>query len=233
MTEPEPTDPIIGGGAAMLDSIEEFIMGFADLSMDVKRSLNDRLSRPCSRSRSRANSGSNHSTRTSSPNTASRAKVLNDNKDPTQSPIEAMPPSTSSLPSTNTTSDSSENKPVDDSRASRDLDKTETQPLPEPQQAVKAYPRKHARTISDIRDLDLEGLVSVAKSAAKLVNSGMRAPTAFTMAVAKGFHNTPLLYGDETVREQSKVTGLKSGLKAAGKVWPFFYFTCLEFLTKK
>ena len=50
------------------------------------------------------------------------------------------------------------------------------------------------------------------------MNVGLRAPASFTMAVAKGFHNMPLLYGDDTVREQSKVTGIKSGLKAAGKV---------------
>jgi hypothetical protein len=42
----------------------------------------------------------------------------------------------------------------------------------------------------------------------------------FTMGVAKGFHNAPRLYGDDSVRELHKVTGIQSGLKAAGKVSP-------------
>lgn len=40
----------------------------------------------------------------------------------------------------------------------------------------------------------------------------------FTLGLARGFHNAPKLYGDESVRQADKVTGLQSGLKAAGKV---------------
>jgi hypothetical protein len=40
------------------------------------------------------------------------------------------------------------------------------------------------------------------------------------MGVAKGFHNAPKLYGDESVREIPKVTGVQSGLKVAVKVLP-------------
>ena len=39
----------------------------------------------------------------------------------------------------------------------------------------------------------------------------------FTLGIARGFHNAPKLYGDDTVRPQEKVTDLQSGLKAAGK----------------
>jgi hypothetical protein len=39
----------------------------------------------------------------------------------------------------------------------------------------------------------------------------------FTLGVARGFHNAPKLYGDDTVRPQAKVTDFQSGLKAAGK----------------
>lgn len=38
------------------------------------------------------------------------------------------------------------------------------------------------------------------------------------MGLARGFHNAPKLYGDDTVRPQEKVTDFQSGLKAAGKV---------------
>jgi hypothetical protein len=39
----------------------------------------------------------------------------------------------------------------------------------------------------------------------------------FTLGLARGFHNAPKLYGDDTVRPQERVTDLQSGLKAAGK----------------
>jgi len=38
-----------------------------------------------------------------------------------------------------------------------------------------------------------------------------------THNVARGFHNLPKMYGDETVRPLEKVTDVQSGLQAAGK----------------
>ena len=40
----------------------------------------------------------------------------------------------------------------------------------------------------------------------------------FTLGLARGFHNAPKLYGDESVRPADKITDFQSGLKAAGKV---------------
>lgn len=51
-----------------------------------------------------------------------------------------------------------------------------------------------------------------AKSAKALAN----APVDLSMAVAQGFHNAPRLYGDDTVRRPPRVTGIRSGLRAAG-----------------
>lgn len=36
------------------------------------------------------------------------------------------------------------------------------------------------------------------------------------LAVAQGFHNAPRLYGDSTVRPAPRITGIHSGLRAAG-----------------
>lgn len=41
------------------------------------------------------------------------------------------------------------------------------------------------------------------------------------LAIAQGFHNAPRLYGDTTVRRPVRITGMKSGLKAAGKEFVF------------
>ncbi|KAH6713659.1 hypothetical protein BKA61DRAFT_518360 [Leptodontidium sp. MPI-SDFR-AT-0119] len=48
-----------------------------------------------------------------------------------------------------------------------------------------------------------------------------KAPMDLTLAVAQGFHNAPRLYGDETVRRPTRITGIKSGLKAAGQEFTF------------
>ncbi|RDL37221.1 UDP-Glycosyltransferase phosphorylase [Venustampulla echinocandica] len=59
-----------------------------------------------------------------------------------------------------------------------------------------------------------EGLGQTAESIARL-------PMDLALAVAQGFHNAPRLYGDVTVRRPTRITGLKSGLKASGKEFVF------------
>ncbi|KAL6915286.1 hypothetical protein FSST1_006781 [Fusarium sambucinum] len=41
-------------------------------------------------------------------------------------------------------------------------------------------------------------------------------PMDLVMALAQGFHNAPLLYGDDTVRQPLAITGFHSGLRAGG-----------------
>lgn len=63
----------------------------------------------------------------------------------------------------------------------------------------------------------LDTVVNASRTAAKLFNMSLKAPMNLTLAIAKRFHNAPLLYGDNTVREAHRITGIKSGFKAAGK----------------
>jgi UDP:flavonoid glycosyltransferase YjiC (YdhE family) len=60
-----------------------------------------------------------------------------------------------------------------------------------------------------------------AKGVNRIVGAGLKSPLDFTMGLAKGFHNAPKLYGDETVRKSENVTDLKSGLRAATKGFGF------------
>jgi len=48
-----------------------------------------------------------------------------------------------------------------------------------------------------------------------------KAPMDLSLAIAQGFHNAPRLYGDTTVRRPTRITGFKSGLKAAGQEFTF------------
>ncbi|PBP17903.1 isoleucyl-tRNA synthetase [Diplocarpon rosae] len=85
------------------------------------------------------------------------------------------------------------------------------------------------------QDTDAESVLSddpednVAEEIGKNVGAGVgktaefiaRAPMDLTLAVAQGFHNAPRLYGDTTVRRPTRITGFKSGLKAAGEEFTF------------
>lgn len=63
-----------------------------------------------------------------------------------------------------------------------------------------------------------EEVMGAGRAATKMVAAGLMTPLHFALGVAKGFHNAPRLYGDDTVRDQEKVTGFESGLRAGGKV---------------
>ncbi|TVY87532.1 hypothetical protein LAWI1_G008698, partial [Lachnellula willkommii] len=46
------------------------------------------------------------------------------------------------------------------------------------------------------------------KGVSRIIGTGLKAPMDVTLGVAKGFGNLPKAYGDETVREKEKVTGI-------------------------
>lgn len=52
----------------------------------------------------------------------------------------------------------------------------------------------------------------------KFLKSILWLPTDLTLSLSKGFHNAPMLYHDEMVKELPKVIGFRSGLAAAGTV---------------
>ncbi|TPX09825.1 uncharacterized protein E0L32_009016 [Thyridium curvatum] len=60
-----------------------------------------------------------------------------------------------------------------------------------------------------------EFVAHVGKGVGKSAQALARAPVDLSLAVAQGFHNAPRLYGDDTVRRPPRVTGIRSGLKAA------------------
>jgi hypothetical protein len=72
--------------------------------------------------------------------------------------------------------------------------------------------------IFDPSKMTLENAGRASKGISRIVGAGLKSPMDFTLGIARGFHNAPKLYGDDTVRPQEKVTDFQSGLKAAGKV---------------
>lgn len=59
--------------------------------------------------------------------------------------------------------------------------------------------------------------MGTSKGVGRILGAGFKSPMDFTMAVTKGFHNAPKLYGDDTVRKTGQVTDFKSGQKVAWK----------------
>lgn len=64
----------------------------------------------------------------------------------------------------------------------------------------------------------MNAAMGVGKGTGKMIGVALKSPMDFTLGLAKGFRNAPKLYGDDTVRQPDKVTGVQSGLKTAGKV---------------
>lgn len=79
-------------------------------------------------------------------------------------------------------------------------------------------PMRHKSGTFDPSKLTLDNAIGAGKGVQRIVGAGMKSPMDFTLGIARGFHNAPKLYGDDTVRPQEKVTDFQSGLKAAGKV---------------
>lgn len=61
----------------------------------------------------------------------------------------------------------------------------------------------------------------VAEGVGKSAQAIATAPIDLSVALAQGFHNAPRLYGDDTVRRPTRVTGIRSGLRAARSEFMF------------
>jgi hypothetical protein len=87
---------------------------------------------------------------------------------------------------------------------------------------VADYPIEVTKMVKADRDvaktMATDFALDSGKGLSRIVGAGLKAPMEFTHNISKGFGNVPKLYGDETVRKDVKVTGLASGLSAAGKV---------------
>lgn len=77
---------------------------------------------------------------------------------------------------------------------------------------------KQTKKEFDPSAITLESAIGASKGISRVVGAGIKSPMDFTLGLARGFHNAPKLYGDDTVRPQERVTDFQSGLKAAGKV---------------
>jgi hypothetical protein len=204
----------------MIGGIGELIMGIADASVEIKRGFERVPSpRPLKNRRSSSRASPRESVDGERQSAGSSAEPSEEES--------AVAPAASQSAIEGTggrTVDESERASLEKSTGEKPgpaKDSTESSRQMSEDSPVKkdASDRKPAKgTRLPAKKVDLDDMISAGKATAKAVNAGLKVPTAFTLAVARGFHNVPLLYGDDTVRETEKITGIKSGLKAAGKV---------------
>ncbi|KAL8713427.1 MAG: hypothetical protein Q9220_002626 [cf. Caloplaca sp. 1 TL-2023] len=243
-TEDGPWDPITGATSAIMGTMGSMMMGIADLPIEILRALRIKPSEnsivdtkslaTSSSDKTDANDGSQKSIFETTSNIEGDALSLSSSRSsltsysPAAGPRKATSVSSHSLdegrpsfsgasidatirqPTTpasgwnrgkSMASSLGGSKSRSSSRGRASLDTSTTKSLSE----------------SQVTPISLDSAVGAGKGIGRIVGAGLKSPMDFTLSLARGFHNAPRLYGDESVRHPDKVTGIQTGLKAAGK----------------
>ncbi|KAL6713865.1 hypothetical protein ACLMJK_008359 [Lecanora helva] len=231
-SEDGPWDPISGGASALLGTMGSLMMGFADFPVEILRALKIKPSE------NTPHGEDAHST--DQPTSASSSKVsLEAVRTTTQDSESALEP-TSSPEAVNSHEGLSSPTEGDHQRTSRQASRSDhrsfmgsalrgslsrSRSRGSSPSRTGSHPHPH-RSLSNTQagQISLEAAMGAGKSIKQIVGAGLKSPMDFTLGIARGFHNAPKLYGDESVRQADKVTGLQSGLKAAGKEFGFGFY---------
>lgn len=241
-SEDGPWDPISGGASALLGTIGSLAMGFADFPVEILKALRIKpveeskkgaASEPISRSATSeaqakpqniSLSGSSGATaklkrplQTEKPSPANGAITENligtagASETRTQDPaISGNHHSNPCLPRFLRHNSTPHVKEALVHRSTYDMSV-----VPEIQSSHHLH---RSFTGNQAGQISLEAALGAGKGIGRIVGAGLKSPMDFTLSLARGFHNAPKLYGDESVRQADKITGIHSGLKAAGKV---------------
>jgi UDP:flavonoid glycosyltransferase YjiC (YdhE family) len=251
-TEDGPWDPISGGASALLGTIASLTMGVADFPIEIFRAAKHKHQKSDAKDTVVQSSPSGSSTPTLSSSSNSRVDLGLDVDDINESNEKQTleTPGDSSTQSVKTsyesTNRSSKEVPSPDTPLSSisSMGRARGRSLREALRAAKprsrsssmesgrSSPSRLKRCSTPTRNnppefdptkLTLENATRAGKGVSRIVAAGMKSPLDFTLGLARGFHNAPKLYGDDTVRPQAKVTDFQSGIKAAGKVLLFAF----------
>ena len=232
-SEDGPWDPISGGASAIIGTFGSLAMGFADFPVEILRALKIKPSEsneptvheitPSNGDLKSANSSKTSlDTPTQVPESDERAsgaesplQVQRSFSGP-QSPLsEGDPLSPSSTKDSHCPSRAM-------ARALRSSLHRSSSRSPSrsrnssPNRANTKSDMQHRR--SDSGQITLDAMVGAGKGIGRMAGAGAKSPMDFTLGIARGFHNAPKLYGDQSVRQTEKITDFQSGLKVAGKV---------------
>jgi UDP:flavonoid glycosyltransferase YjiC (YdhE family) len=76
------------------------------------------------------------------------------------------------------------------------------------------------------RNLDMLGPTGVhmTKGAGRFARALVQGPINISVNLTRGMHNIPKMWGDDTVRPQERVSGLRSGVRAVGREFGFGFY---------
>lgn len=218
-TEDGPWEPISGGAAALIGTLGNLSMGIADFPVEILKSFKTAHGELKEiHERRHSPSGTNTPTATSD----NAASLTGTTLTPVQSPS-PVPSGTVSPPAeTSTTSSMATVLSADGSakphRHGSWSHHRSRSGSPSPNGHHDPCPGE------EVGQVTLETALTGAKAAGKIISAGVKSPMDFTLSLAKGFHNAPKLYGDDTVRQNEKIVGLHSGLKVARKELTYGFY---------
>ena len=240
-TEDGPWDPISGGASALLGTMGSMMMGVADFPIEIFRALSKSTSSSSTGEDSKPSSSTSPSTSTLglttsqsscilpsgslSPSTNASTTTLSDSSQNSSDPTTPVPihaiarkplsPLASNQQrvdyvSTEPTSGQGQTDPYERSPPASTISSSASR--------MPSQQRRPDRSPSRGNQMTFETALAGGKGVGRIVGAGLKSPLDFTLGIAKGFHNAPKLYGDQSVRQADKVTDFQSGLKAAGRV---------------
>lgn len=217
-TDEGPWEPFTGGAAALIGTIGNMMMGVADFPVEMLKALrvtqSEKKDLPVSESEKGTAPLENDTT--SSPPHSSHSLAGMSSKDSTS--VAAISESREETSRVDNSDVKSAETPTTPSRRSlSSFYSSETQKASRPS-SPGLKPSGAGNQMS------FESMIDGGKGVSRIVSAGIKSPMDFTMALAKGFHNAPKLYGDDTVRPAERITGVQSGFKAAGKEFHYGFY---------
>ncbi|KAL9596671.1 MAG: hypothetical protein Q9219_005630 [cf. Caloplaca sp. 3 TL-2023] len=237
--EDGPWDPITGATAAIMGTMGSVMMGIADLPVEILRALHIKPSHPTELSTQRSGYESTSEIQQDSKLSSSATSSIS------MDPVHLSPQNTLTSRSTATGDDSSATVPSQETANAKSSALGKPQETPKSGSARSSQDQSRENPTSRASDnphsgaylqgrssfdlstkgssgspsgkISFEAAVDTGKGVGRIVGAGLKSPMDFTLSLARGFHNAPKLYGDDMVRHPDKVTGIRSGLKAAGK----------------
>lgn len=229
-TDGGPWEPITGGASALVETMGSMAMGVADLPVAALKAMKIHPEASSQRPKSSKESANQASDKPSSPQAPSDGKAKQKTNSEDSKQVSSSLPSRDSSPS----GDEQGNEQAfaqeignrmtaqfekeqaassaDASASSSNLSKTDTTQTPRTSTSSANQPPSESKP-----KFDAEAALESTKGAWRFTSAGIKSPMDFTLSLAKGFHNAPKLYGDDTVRKPEKVTDFSSGIRAASK----------------
>ncbi|RDW73139.1 putative glucosyl glucuronosyl protein [Coleophoma cylindrospora] len=246
-TDDGPWDPISGGASALLGTIASLGMGVADFPIEIFRAMKSKKATTSTSASGKDNLSGSRTPTSASSQTGSQlnTKGLSNADNSSESMSQSFSTSASydsdrvftnpggssdtlvaSLTSPSTSQAGSIKQESSMRQAlsgtlSRSSSSSSTR---ERRSGSRGCSPSRNKKEFDPSTLTLENAIGAGKGISRIVGAGLKSPMDFTLGLARGFHNAPKLYGDDTVRPQEKVTGFQSGLKAAGKEFGYGFY---------